>query len=356
MNRNHRAASRRGMAIALLLVPGVLVAAALAVQLAFGPALDTTVVTHWGIEGPDGWGPAWTYPLLVAAVGLGIPALAWASTRAMPGITDAAVLTAAIVLWLSAFLAVGATWWFVDQDADRVGLGALVAAVAGLGLAIGAWLLVPRDPAERTGARTPAPLDAPPGSLAAWTSTVSAPAGLIVLVVVLILAVGVGGFASAAGGGPLIVVVLGVALLLVLATMLRWRVHAGPTGLTVRSMLGWPVFRIPVSQIERVELVDVQAFAEFGGWGLRFAPGGPDGRARFGVVVRSGPAIQVIRHGGRAFVVTVPDAADGAAALRNAVPGPDRFPAGAAADRIVGTDIDPAITGESREERRPGGK
>ena len=47
-----------------------------------------------------------------------------------------------------------------------------------------------------------------------------------------------------------------------------------------------------------------------GGWGLRVGRGG-----RTGLVVRSGQALEVERTGGRIVVVTVDDAARGAALL-----------------------------------------
>ena len=62
--------------------------------------------------------------------------------------------------------------------------------------------------------------------------------------------------------------------------------------------------------IDRVEAVQVNPMGEFGGWGLRWAPGGG-----FGVVLRSGPGIRVRRTGGKVFTVTVDDAATGAALL-----------------------------------------
>ncbi|MNY73206.1 hypothetical protein D3C86_2119390 [compost metagenome] len=49
---------------------------------------------------------------------------------------------------------------------------------------------------------------------------------------------------------------------------------------------------------------------EFGGWGLRLSTD-----RRFGVVLRSGEAIEVLRRSGKRFVVTVEDAATGAALL-----------------------------------------
>ena len=50
---------------------------------------------------------------------------------------------------------------------------------------------------------------------------------------------------------------------------------------------------------------------EFGGWGLRLSVEG-----RFGVVLRQGEAIEVTRANGRRFLVTVDDAATGAALLQ----------------------------------------
>ncbi len=64
------------------------------------------------------------------------------------------------------------------------------------------------------------------------------------------------------------------------------------------------------ADIASVRAIDVDPFAEFGGWGLRY---GLDGR--YGVVLRRGEALEVTRVGGRRFVVTVDDAQTAAAAL-----------------------------------------
>ena len=77
-------------------------------------------------------------------------------------------------------------------------------------------------------------------------------------------------------------------------------------------------------------MVDVSPFAEFGGWGYRVGRGG-----RVGIVLRSGPALQVERTGGRSLVVTVDDAATGAALLNTL----------AARARVDPTTAIPAVAG-----------
>ena len=57
-------------------------------------------------------------------------------------------------------------------------------------------------------------------------------------------------------------------------------------------------------------MTTVSPLAEFGGWGYRVGRGG-----RVGVVLRTGEGLQVERSGGRSFVVTIDDAATGAALL-----------------------------------------
>src|SRR5690606_19746178 len=88
-----------------------------------------------------------------------------------------------------------------------------------------------------------------------------------------------------------------------------FRVRVNGEGLQARSLMGWPNSRIPLSTIEKVEVVDIDPFAEFGGWGWRL---GLDGRR--GVVMRKGEALQ-ITHRGRVFVVTVDGAPEAAAVL-----------------------------------------
>ncbi|CAM5594826.1 hypothetical protein GCM10010329_49060 [Streptomyces spiroverticillatus] len=81
-------------------------------------------------------------------------------------------------------------------------------------------------------------------------------------------------------------------------------------GLTVApALLPWPAIRIPLSGITEVSSRRISPTTDFGGWGYRV-------RAhRTGLVTRSGDALVVRRRSGREFVVTVDDAATGAALL-----------------------------------------
>lgn len=309
--------ARIGLAAALLALPLLIVAAATAIMLVAGPALDATVVTHWGSEGADGWGPAWTYPVLVTSLGFGLPLLAWLFSLAIPRVGDAAVLVAAIVLGTAVTLDVDLTWSFVQQpEAASIGLPITVGALLGLAVGVGAWFLLPREPLPAERREDAAALDLAEGERAVWTGSVGSPVGillvagfaLVLTIAVAVVVISVAGWAA----WPSLITVL---VLLAACTTLWWRVTAGPSGLVVRSVLGWPAFRIRSGEIEEARAARVEAFGEFGGWGLRWAPGGAGRRSRFGVIVRSGEALEVRRRDGRIFVVTVEDASTAAAVL-----------------------------------------
>lgn len=218
--------------------------------------LDREVVIHWNIAGePDGWGPAWTYPLLIGVLGLVFTAIA------------------------------------------------LVVA-----------LLPARAPIDVV---DPEPIHLAPGQVAAWNRTVLAStafywvvgAGIVVSAAAAVVTV----WATSGRAWP--IVFLPVLLGVLLALSGGWRVSAGPAGLTVRGIYGLPVFRVKAADIAGVVAIGVVPLRDFGGWGIRGAVG-RDGHWRTGIVVRAGDAIQVTRRSGKQFVVTVDDAARGAAVLK----------------------------------------
>ncbi|MFC7405187.1 DUF1648 domain-containing protein [Georgenia alba] len=110
-------------------------------------------------------------------------------------------------------------------------------------------------------------------------------------------------------GGWFVLVIMGAAATLPM-TMLVWEVRVDASGLTARGTLGWPRQHVPAREVVEARTATVSPFREFGGWGLRTAVDGT-----VGVVIRSGEAIAVERTGGRRLVVTVDDAATGAALL-----------------------------------------
>jgi len=101
--------------------------------------------------------------------------------------------------------------------------------------------------------------------------------------------------------------------LVIVAVLLWWftsiAVAVGPVGLKVRfGPLGWPVIRVALADIERIEVEDVEPLA-YGGWGYRAMPGV---RA---VVIRRGIGLRIVRRGSPDLVVTVDDAATAAGVL-----------------------------------------
>ncbi len=332
--RSPRAVSR--FVVVAVIAPAVTTALAVALQLTAAASLPDPIAIHWGLSGAaDGWGPAWLVLLLTVALGLGMPWLLAAS--AVVGLRrgdrgPVYRLLAAIAVATSVFLAALSTGSVLIQRGIATAQGApsiipvvLLAVVLAVAAGVGGWFAQPDEHPTRS-ART-ATMDPPLGvtERAVWVRSVRlARGGFIVLGAALLLLVAVSALTIAASNDGVVIATL-VAVVLVLVAMItmtavfRVRVDAG--GLAVTSLVGVPRVRIPLEEIERVEVVDVSPMGEFGGWGLRWAPGGG-----FGVVMRSGAAIRVHRTGGKVFTVTVDDAETGAALLSAERERTDRHP------------------------------
>jgi MFS family permease len=319
-----RIALRRFVLVAVWL-PVLLVAIGVAVQLALLPQAPASIAVHWNAAGdPDRFAPAWTQPLTTIAFGLGLPLLI--ALTSLPGLRrgDRGMtyrLMGATAAGLSALVTVAFTWTFVTQ----VGLGssteaptvwaALVASfVAAAVVGVAAWFIQPREEATDAAAQPATPLALTPNERALWMRVVGMSRGAaitIVAAVVLIAASAV--VAWVTGAEPLLAWILtGVALLLLVfaATTLAFHVRVDDTGLHVDSVLGLPRLHVPLADVVSASHVTVNPVGEFGGWGLRLGSG-----RRFGVVLRTGEAIEVLRRSGKRFVVTVDDAGTGAALL-----------------------------------------
>lgn len=74
-----------------------------------------------------------------------------------------------------------------------------------------------------------------------------------------------------------------VVVAIVIGTMTAFHVHVDKTGLLVHSVAGLPC--VPLVEIAEVAVTDVNPLGEFGGVGIRHAPG------KFGVILRSGEAL-----------------------------------------------------------------
>lgn len=308
---------RHGAATTLLalVVPLAILAAAVLLTLTWRDDLPDPVATHWGTDGPDGFSALRAYLTTSSVVAAVISIAFWAagiwlgrsaSTRRIINATSTwvATLFAAILL-----LTLNAQRGLDDaSQAGQVGglvaLALVSASVVGLVIA----LVTPGDaknPAEQGPPSDVARIPLTDSERAIWVTRAVSPPGLLI-----------GAGAIAIG---LVVMVLTqqywllavLALLaLVTASMSVWTVQVDATGLTARSLLGFPRTHQPISEIVRADVVTIRALREFGGWGWRV---GKDGRS--GIVLRSGEALQVTRSGERVFVVTVNSPAAAAALL-----------------------------------------
>ncbi|KAF2417359.1 DUF1648 domain-containing protein [Microbacterium sp. B35-30] len=306
-------------------MPIVLVAIGVAVQLVLLPQVPATIATHWNGAGEaDGFAPAWTQPLATAAFGLGIPALIALTTlpglrRGERGVTYR--LMGATAAATSALTTVAFTWTFAAQAASLNAAnppsiwlplaGSLVAAVA---VGVAAWYAQPPQDAMDAAVRPAVPLALGTSERAVWVRATAMSTGAAVGILAAVLAVAVAAVVAWTTGAQigLAWLLTGLALLLLAfaATTLAFHVRVDDSGLHVDSVLGIPRFHVPLADIESAARVDVNPMGEFGGWGLRLSTG-----RRFGVVLRSGEAIEVLRRSGKRFVVTVDDADTGAALL-----------------------------------------
>ena len=309
--------SRTGLLVAG--VPLAVGAAGLLALLLIRADLPDPVATHWGRGGPDGFTARDRVPplaLLGPGLGVLVGGLIAALARGERAGRRVAAGTAAGVAAFVTLVLVGSLWrqrGLADAatapDVDGVLVVALVVALL---VAAAAAALVPADPPGRAIATGPVPSAAPrlplaPGERVAWSAWTAAPAGVLgilalALVPTLVLA--------AVGIAPAFLLLVAGLVVLLAAATLAVRVWVDERGLTVRSPLGWPTWRVPLAEVAAAAAVDVHPLRDFGGWGYRLGRGG-----RSGVVLRRGPALEVTRGDGRRFAVTVDGAAEAAALL-----------------------------------------
>ena len=317
-----------------VILPLTLIALASIVVLAWLPEVPDPAAIHWGRDGADGFGPRWTPLVLLIGLGGGVivlfaciallshrlpqrgsgaptPKPQWSATARLLG---AVSLGEAGMVAMLAIATTAAQRGLADA-ADAADITPWVPAffVVMIGLAVAGWFLQPavRVSSDPSGtAATPLPLA--DHERAVWMKTVtiarigqvvlSIGAFVVVAMSVLLLARGI-----AAGW---ITAAVALLLIVLIGTGLSFRVRASAAGLRVRSTAGWPRLEIPGASISSVRAIQVDPFAEFGGWGYRI---GTDGRRGF--VLRAGDALEVTRIDGRVFVITVDDAATAASVL-----------------------------------------
>jgi hypothetical protein len=290
--------------------------------------LPDPAAVHWTVAGnPDGYGAPRTLPILFLVVSLSLVALLGGATVviahhspltrimkvlavSVPGV----VVFLAVVLGGSMAAERGASSW---RDAEAPGLVILWAIIATAVVITASWFLLP--PGERAWqqgeARAVPALRLKDGERASWHANAAASVGLVIAsVAACAVAVAATTIAIVLGGialWPLSLLPL-VVLVFVLAT-LNWTIRVDARGVLARSALGLPRVRIALADVESAEVVQIDPFRQFGGWGIRFGL-----NRDLGIVLRSGEGLRVVRKSGRSLVISVNDAAS-AAGLLNAL-------------------------------------
>lgn len=306
----------RGASTLLGLVPSlaVLTGTALLV-LSWRPDLPDPVAIHFTPEGPDGFGSVGSQVALLLgafgalAVGAWLLAVLWGresmTRRLAVGFGTGMSVFGSVLVGGMIGVQRGLADAALTPDIDPV---ITIAVVAGVVVGGACALLVPRDP--RAPATEPEPVDGPRVVLGAheravWTNRV---VSRVALGVGGLATVGVGTAAAVGELPAMYLLALGLGALVLATSVVVVTVDG--TGLTARSPLGWPRYRIPLDEVVGVTVTQVRPVRDFGGWGYRVRVGGG-----VGYVVRAGEGIEVERTNGRGFVVTVDDAATGAALL-----------------------------------------
>jgi hypothetical protein len=303
----------------LITVPALVAAAASIVGMLLLPDLPETLAVHWGVDGTvdrtDGLGsyiaivailvPAFS----LAVAGFSIAPLRHGASRLYARTVVAISVWFGVFISLSMFLSVQAQRGVTDPltvQLSGVGRGLVIGVIAATVLAVLAVLLTPRLPlTEGLGGEVAStPLGA--GEKVYWSRLARSPRGVIAIPIVVIVGLAV---LFTIVGLPIWATLVVDLVLASLMTTLSWRVVVDQRGLTVTGLFGFPRFHVPLESVVAAAAIDVTALGQYGGWGVRF------GRTGWGVITRSGSAIEVQRSTGANFVVTVDDAETAAGLL-----------------------------------------
>ena len=322
--------NRTRMIVIGVVVPLVIVAAGSVATLLSLPALPDPIAVHWAVTGEvDRTGPVWLAILIPLLVVLGYSGFAYLFARPAEEsgqFTGNQRLMLAIGPFLSTIVTGVITGSVLIQrgitdamDAPPVLPVVLVAFGAGIVLGVAAWFaLPPVTPLPEVASGSAPVIDLAPNERVSWTQHVEPQRALgIPVIIVSALAVTGGAVAlwlSATIAAFLFYVVVMLVLLVLVIGTLFWRVTIDARGFRAVSTVGVPRFVIPLADIESAHVVDVQPVADFGGWGIRWG-----GKRRLGIILRTGPAVEVRRTDGRVLVVTLHDPRMAAAVLNSLV-------------------------------------
>lgn len=309
---------RRRAWILGVLLPVLITAAVWIAIIPLLARLPEPAALHWGIDGVDRTGSITELVVWMAATS-GASLLVMAAFAVLTGrqaLTRRMTLGLAVAL-ATMFAGMSLATVLVQVDAPSATAAAQpdgwIAASIVLSVALGALAagLAGSDPPQpATGDLTADVLttEVPDGARAVWLKGVASLGERTTWVLVAVVVLGTAALWLTTRSVIPLAVLLPLAVLIL--TMTAWQVQVDARGLTARGTLGWPRIHVPAGEVEWAEVTQVTPFREFGGWGLRTNASGT-----VGVVIRKGEAILVHRSGHRRLVVTVDDAAGGAALL-----------------------------------------
>ena len=322
MSRERSDRVARRFALVTLVLPAVVTTVGLLTQLAALPYAPARIPVYWdGSGAPTGWGPAWLSLVLTVVFGFGLPAVFGLSSLPSLRRGDRGPdfrLFGAQALGISVLLTIVVTSLLLrsvgtaSPDESRAWLPVFAGLAAGVAAALVGWFLQPRG-SRLAPARAVTPLELAPSERAAWMHTASLPVPAVAVITaaatIVALRAGFGWVVGDRHGIAAILTAVALLLLTLLATTVIFKVRVDARGLSVRSMLGVPRFRVAPQEVASVAVVDARSLGMAGSWGIRILP------SRVTIVMRSTTGIRVTRRDGRMLFVTVDDAATGAALL-----------------------------------------
>lgn len=317
-------ARRTSSRVVLIGVVVPLAVTLVATILMFGwlPELPDPIAVHWSGAGADGFGPAVPFILIPAIItvlfsGFALGA-AWRLTASGRLIWNQKIMVVMSV-WLAAFVNIGFALSVHVQrgltdahNAPDISWSLALGAGIGLVLAAAGWFVLPAGESKYQIGIEPSPVDAQGAERVSWSHSARLGTRALLIVGGAIL-IGLVAVAFAAFSSPESTV-LGIIVIVVVSvlaiTSFWWHVSADQRGFTAKGLIGWPRKRIRLENISAVKVVDVNPISDFGGWGWRWA-----GDGRSGIILSSGPGIEVTQKSGKCFIVTVDDAETGAGVL-----------------------------------------
>lgn len=314
--------------LALLGLPGAVVAITLVWVVVLAGDLPDPVATHFG---PDETADGFMSIVGFAVVSIGMQLILWGLLGTLVAAQGRQVAGGRALLGLPtgvvAFIATLSVTTLLPQrglsDSTQVTVDTATVVVAlGVGVLLGllASLVAPAGPSPEATTTAP-PADRPRAELdgtAVWRDRTPTGRSLPVAVALLaILGAGLWWFAGT------IVGLLTLLLIVPLVASMRFGVTIGPGGVVIRGILGFPRTHMPLQVIRDADVEMVEPFRQYGGWGWRHR------LDRTAVVTARGPGLLVTRTDGAQLIVSLDDAARAAGVLNRLL---DQRGASSAAD------------------------